>query len=298
MTLRVWIPRTVAVSVFQEVLEWCASTQQNSGSKSSEGCIRSERRADGTLQIFNTQQVINTSGSLSPFPNILNAHTCLQPRQIYRRCCPASLFPAHKTPFGASRPARSIRPIAFFKLLHHEVSVLLNCIFSQWFMRVQTSSFSIESSRAPHQPPAAVILMHWSLMWLLFNEKQASLALLSYYKVIDLRWRMSLVEVNSFTQVINPFNQILNPPWLPSLAKMISLALFLSLSYRLSSNLAQLRQYVSSHNVLLTLIHSSFISNYLRFSKLIFGNAVTFTGFKRKNTSGTVRKCDLSSMTI
>lgn len=233
MTLQVWIPRTVAVSVFQEVLEWCASTQQNSGSKSSEGCIRSERRADGTLQIFNTQQVINTSGSLSPFPNILNAHTCLQPRQIYKRCCPASLFPAHKTPFGASRPARSIRPIAFFKLLHHEVSVLLNCIFSQWFMRVQTSSFSIESSRAPLQPPAAVILMHWPLMWLLFNEKQASLALLSYYKVIDLRWRMSLVEVNSFTQVINPFNQILKPPWLPSLAKMISLALFLSLSYHL-----------------------------------------------------------------
>lgn len=88
MTLQVWIPRTVAVSVFQEVLEWCASTQQNSGSKPSEGCIRSERRADGTLQIFNTQQVINTSGSLSPFPNILNAHTCLPPRQIYRRCCP------------------------------------------------------------------------------------------------------------------------------------------------------------------------------------------------------------------
>ncbi len=96
-----------------------------------------------------------------------------------------------------------------------------------------TSSFSIESSRVPHQPPAAVILMHWFLMWLLFNEKQASLALLSYYRVIDLRWRMSLVEVNSFTQVINPFNQILKPPRLPSLANMISLALFPSLSNHL-----------------------------------------------------------------
>lgn len=88
MPLQVWIPRTVAASVLQEVLEWCASTQQNPGSKPSEGCIRSERRADGTLQIFNTQQVINTSGSLSPSSNILNAQTCLLPRQIYRRCCP------------------------------------------------------------------------------------------------------------------------------------------------------------------------------------------------------------------
>lgn len=74
--------------MLQELFEWCASTQQNSKSKPSEGCIRSERRADVTLQIFNTQQAINTSGSLSPSSNILNTHTRLPPRQIYRRCCP------------------------------------------------------------------------------------------------------------------------------------------------------------------------------------------------------------------
>lgn len=168
-------------------------------------------------------------------------------------------------------------------------------------MRVQTSSFFTETSRAPHQPPAAVILMHWSLMWLLFNEKQASIALLSYYRVIDLRWRMSLVEVNSFTQVINPFIQILKPPWLPSLVKIISLVLFPSLSYHLISCPSDLTQFKIYMNHLI-MFHRLSFTIYQKLSADFEMNIWQRSDIyrfkwkrKRKKTSGapcTVMKCD------
>lgn len=143
--------------------------------------------------------------------------------QIYRRCSLNTLLLCFQ-PARHCLGLRSISPNAFLAFASWSFGIiglhLLTVIHGS-----ANRLLSAETSQASRKPPALVILMHWSLMWLLFNEKQASKALVSYYVIIDLKWRMCLVEVNSFTQVINPLNQILKSPWPPSLAKKWSLFL-------------------------------------------------------------------------